>query len=1010
MLTLLGSSTFNGTSQKVGVTAANHAQVVIEDGSVVTFNFSGGQGTGLQVNNSTLSLTNTKVSMTMTNHNVGVNATNGAMVEISGGSVSLPSNGDTNTGLLVNASNLFVTPFTNVSGTTVGTTVSMTGTNDNIGVNAINGATGEISGASVSVAATGDRNMGLTANGSTLSVTGTGVSVAGNNLNVGVNATNAAGVTITDTEVSVTGANNNVGVSAMNASKVTMTDGSISVNTTGSNNIGALATGTGSTATLDGTPVTVSGNGNIGIQADSGLLMASNSPITVTGNNDIGARAQNGGTINASGSTSITVDGNNPTGVQLNNAGTINMVGGSVTTTGTGGQAILVSGTSLNHGTFDGTTVTSENSQNGIGILAQGGNSTMDFFNMATLTPANGINGILLLDQSSGIVNLNGTNNVRFVGDIDAIGAPAPGIVNVTLRENSSLTGAINRNALKGAVDISSFEGATTAGQVTGLPPQKVNLLVDPSTWNMTASSTLDQLEVFPGALININYLETSGSFRTLVARSLTGSGGIFAMNVDLPAFQGDLLVVQTPTAGFNEHHLQIINLNQSQTPQVNRALLVVISAQTSGLEFPSNQVDAGAFKYESRRGDNTSLTPDEHNWYLVRTDQPEPSPIPAPSPTPAPIPPGPAPSPSPTPPGGEGQIDFPKPLDPQDALTNAANAAIGSYSAIMPMFYADMGTLNERLGELRLQTQQPPQIQETYMPPAPTGKGVVPSGKEAPPSPPPPEVSPVSGLDFWIRAFGSGSHFNNQVSRAFDENLGGFQLGADKRLGTAWGDLYLGGFLGYFRASPDFLDGGAGHTDAFSVGAYTTLVRPSGFYADLVIKQTYLWNEFATPTTGEAVSTATANYSLPTFGGSLEIGKRWDIGNFFLEPQGQIMGAWADSYSYNASNGLVVRGESQYSLRGRLGLRTGVRFNYGDKIFEPFASVSVVNEFLGGYTVTTSKTAFNPTLSGASVDAAIGLNARLSRTVYIYGQYEYENSDKVRTPWAVNAGISWQW
>jgi outer membrane autotransporter protein len=121
-------------------------------------------------------------------------------------------------------------------------------------------------------------------------------------------------------------------------------------------------------------------------------------------------------------------------------------------------------------------------------------------------------------------------------------------------------------------------------------------------------------------------------------------------------------------------------------------------------------------------------------------------------------------------------------------------------------------------------------------------------------------------------------------------------------------------------------------------------------------------------------------------------------------------VGAWADSISYTASNGLSVNGESQYSLRGRLGLRTGVRFNCSDKIFEPFATVSVVNEFLGGYTVTTSQTPFDPTFSGASIEAAIGLNARLSRSVYFYGQYQYENSDKVRSPWAVNAGLSWQW
>jgi hypothetical protein len=72
------------------------------------------------------------------------------------------------------------------------------------------------------------------------------------------------------------------------------------------------------------------------------------------------------------------------------------------------------------------------------------------------------------------------------------------------------------------------------------------------------------------------------------------------------------------------------------------------------------------------------------------------------------------------------------------------------------------------------------------------------------------------------------------------------------------WGDLYLGGFLSYCRGSNDFLDGGNGHIDAMSLGAYTTLIHPSGFYADLVVKETYMWTYFPTPTIGEVFPSLT--------------------------------------------------------------------------------------------------------------------------------------------------------
>ena len=40
------------------------------------------------------------------------------------------------------------------------------------------------------------------------------------------------------------------------------------------------------------------------------------------------------------------------------------------------------------------------------------------------------------------------------------------------------------------------------------------------------------------------------------------------------------------------------------------------------------------------------------------------------------------------------------------DALTNTPNAAIGTYSSTIPLYYADMQSLVERLGELRLGIQ----------------------------------------------------------------------------------------------------------------------------------------------------------------------------------------------------------------------------------------------------------------------------------------------------------------
>src|SRR6266436_231222 len=75
-----------------------------------------------------------------------------------------------------------------------------------------------------------------------------------------------------------------------------------------------------------------------------------------------------------------------------------------------------------------------------------------------------------------------------------------------------------------------------------------------------------------------------------------------------------------------------------------------------------------------------------------------------------------PPPTPQPTPPEFTPGDNLPLPPEPPprrlsriDDLTPAANAAIGTFAAAMPLFYADMDTLIERLGELRLLAQAAP-------------------------------------------------------------------------------------------------------------------------------------------------------------------------------------------------------------------------------------------------------------------------------------------------------------
>jgi outer membrane autotransporter protein len=113
----------------------------------------------------------------------------------------------------------------------------------------------------------------------------------------------------------------------------------------------------------------------------------------------------------------------------------------------------------------------------------------------------------------------------------------------------------------------------------------------------------------------------------------------------------------------------------------------------------------------------------------------------------------------------------------------------------------------------------------------------------------------------------------------------------------------------------------------------------------------------------------------------------------------------------YTASNGLLVHGDDQTSLQGRLGGRVGMHFDLSQgRIVEPYAKAEVVEEFLTGNTVRTDGTNFDSNLSGTVGRFGAGLTLKLSQSVYIYGEYDYATGDHIEQPWSVSAGLRWQW
>lgn len=673
-------------------------------------------------------------------------------------------------------------------------------------------------------------------------------------------------------------------------------------------------------------------------------------------------------------------------GVEASNGGFIELKDASLTVGGEGGYALTSSGPGSAIDVFNSSIV----STLGSGALVE---------NSASLTLVDSsvtalIHGIVATAGTFGAPNsivVRGGTVSTVLGDAFQVQS---GVTNITVSNGATITGnsallrvlgsgtAVNFQAgqanLTGDIfadpgsrtSISLMNGTVLTGDVNPLlMGPAADLRIDGSSqWVLNGSSDLKSLNVSPGAniLFNARFFTLH---RTLTIGSLSGTGGIFGMNIDLARQVSDLLDITDKSAG--SHQLNFIDAGIRADLRRNAALLVVETAD--GVAGFSGMTEGAAFKYYVVHGNGSTLTPNPNDWYLVREDQITLDQVERRAGLPL------------------GSVDTPVGVSTADALTNAANAAIGTYAGGIPLFYADMDTLSQRLGELRLLEAQSRSME-------PDGKGVT--------------MSPVvrePAIGTWVRGFGNGMQINDQVSRSFDQTLGGFQFGADKRFSAFDGDLYLGGFLGYANASRDFLDGSVGSSNAISLGAYATWFNPQGWYADLVLKYSQIWNYFNAPSSSGGISSA--DYTIPALGGSLEVGKRFDFGKFFLEPEAQLAGVWLAGKNYSASNGLTVGSTDQYSLRGRLGLRGGMDFSFSNGvILEPYIKVSAVHEFLTGDQIALSESPFDPTISGTLVDAGAGIAARLNQSIYLYAEYDYANGDKIREPWAVSAGVRWQW
>ncbi|OLS60513.1 autotransporter outer membrane beta-barrel domain-containing protein [Pseudomonas putida] len=309
--------------------------------------------------------------------------------------------------------------------------------------------------------------------------------------------------------------------------------------------------------------------------------------------------------------------------------------------------------------------------------------------------------------------------------------------------------------------------------------------------------------------------------------------------------------------------------------------------------------------------------------------------------------------------------------LPQNQRLSKGANAALGMQTAAAGLWHNEMGTLNRRLGELRLGEDE-------------------------------------GGL--WARAMTTEQHLKANDSRAFDQNINGTQLGADAVITDGNGRLYVGGMLGAARSEQDFGERSKGVIDSRSVGLYTTWIGDTGLYVDTVVKYDHLDGQVkVTDNLGHRVR---GRYDGNAYGASVEVGRQFVLGDgWFVEPQAQISAVHLDGPHYTSSDGLKVDAQAQESVEGRLGGRAGRDFimENGSHI-QSYISVSQIEELAGKTHVTVDGHQLENSLPGARTDYGLGTTVQLSERQKVMLEVHYEQGPKIEQPLEVTVGYRILW
>lgn len=253
-------------------------------------------------------------------------------------------------------------------------------------------------------------------------------------------------------------------------------------------------------------------------------------------------------------------------------------------------------------------------------------------------------------------------------------------------------------------------------------------------------------------------------------------------------------------------------------------------------------------------------------------------------------------------------------------------------------------------------------------------------------------------GQGIWVRMSRGEFEYDGEYKNQYNF----FQMGYD----WAAGNWHYGAAVSHNDGQTTYTHGD-GENRSTSLSLYGTWLGDKGHYADIVLKQGRLSNDFDIYT--EAGHTS-GDYD--AWGTSLsgEYGMKVDLdGGWYVTPQAQLTLMRIGGEDYTTNNGIKVNQDSLESAVGRVGFEVGKRISDSGSIY---AKASLLHDFAGSADTYLSlnglTNSYHQDIGDTWCEAGIGFNYKTSENSYVYADVVKTFGGDVETSWQWNAGMRW--